>query len=182
MLKIALLDNDQSALFAQVDALYESAFPLHEKRHHAAKVRAFNHANYQLQAWFDEQQFVGMMGVWDFGDYRYIEHLAVNDRLRGQGYGKRMLNQFLQLSPQQSPQTILEIDPLTTEIAHKRLHFYQSLGFQVNDYPHSHPTYHENIADHELIVLSYPYRIDPQQYQRFFADLCHEVMADSTKM
>jgi len=178
MLKIMPLDDDKSALFARVDALYESAFPLHEKRNYAAKIRAFNHANYQQQAWFDGELFVGMIGMWDFGDYSYIEHLAVNDRLRGQGYGKRMLSQFLQ----QFPQTILEIDPLTTEIAHKRLHFYQSLGFQINHFPHFHPTYHEHLADHQLIVLSYPRQIDQQQYQRFLTDLCHEVMADSIQI
>lgn len=178
MLKIMTLDNDKSALFTQVDRLYENAFPLHEKRNHAAKVRAFNHANYQLQAWFDERQFVGMIGVWNFDDYSYIEHLAVNDRWRGQGYGKRMLSQFLQ----QSPQTILEIDPLSTEIAHKRLRFYQSLGFQINPFTHFHPAYHENIADHELIVLSYPRRLNQHQYHRFFADLCHEVMSDTTNV
>ncbi|MCS3433722.1 GNAT family N-acetyltransferase [Klebsiella sp. BIGb0407] len=178
MLKIIPLDSERTALFAQVDGLYESAFPLHEKRCHAAKIRALNHANYQLQAWFDAEMFIGMIGMWDFGDYRYIEHLAVNDTLRGQGYGKRMLNQFLL----QSPLTILEIDPLTTEIARKRLRFYQSLGFQVNHYSHTHPTYHENLADHQLIVLSYPQQIDSQQYQRFLNDLRHEVMADSTNV
>jgi len=178
MLKIIPLNGEDSALFAQVDALYESAFPLHEKRSLTAKIRALNHANYQLQAWFDGDLFVGMMGIWHFGDYFYIEHLAVNDTLRGQGYGKRMLNQFLE----QSPQTVLEIDPLTTEIARKRLHFYQSLGFQVNHYPHTHPTYHEHLADHQLIVLSHPRPIDPQQYKRFLTDLSHEVMADSTNV
>ena len=177
MLKTVALDNNKSTLFTQVDRLYESAFPLHEKRSQAAKRLAFDHVNYQLQAWLDEQQFVGMMGVWNFGDYSYIEHLAVNGLLRGQGYGKRMLNQFLQ----QTPQTILEIDPLTTEIAHKRQRFYQSLGFQVNPFTHYHPTYHNNIPDHELIVLSYPHQLDKPQYQRFLADLSHKVMADSTK-
>ncbi|VFS70414.1 Uncharacterised protein [Kluyvera cryocrescens] len=29
------------------------------------------------------------------------------------------------------------------------------------------PTYHAGIADHELIVLSYPQAIDAAQYQRF---------------
>ena len=177
MLKTVVLENDKSAFFTEVDRLYESAFPLHEKRDKAAKARAFSHAHYQLQAWFDEQQFIGMIGVWNFRDYSYIEHLAVNPLLRGQGYGKRMLSQFLQ----QSPQTILEIDPLTTEIAHKRLHFYQSLGFQVNPFVHHHPTYHAGMDDHELIVLSYPHQLESSQYQRFFADLCNEVMIDSTQ-
>lgn len=178
MLKIIPIDDETTSLFAQVDALYESAFPLHEKRSHAAKMRALNHANYQLQAWFDEEQFIGLIGMWAFADYCYIEHLAVNDKLRGRGYGKRMLSQFLQ----QAPRTVLEIDPLTTDVARNRLHFYQSLGFKVNHYPHTHPTYHENLADHQLIVLSYPHQIDQHQYQRFLTDLCDEVMAGSTKI
>lgn len=54
----------------------------------------------------------------------------------------------------QHPQTILEIDPLTTEIASRRLRFYQSLGFVENSYSHAHPSYHSEISDHELVVLS----------------------------
>jgi len=173
MLTIIPIESGKSALFATVDALYESAFPLHEKRDHAAKLRALSHPDYCLQAWFDGEQFVGLIGAWQFDGYAYIEHLAVNDKLRAQGYGKRMLHQFLQ----QSPRTLLEIDPLTTDIAHRRLRFYQAMGFQLNDYHHHHPTYHAQIADHELLVLSYPVKLNEQDYQRFFDDLCHQVMA-----
>lgn len=172
MLTIKRITDRSSPYFECVDELYESAFPRHEKRQPAAKISALSHPNYSLQAWFDGEQFVGMIGAWDFGDYAYIEHLAVNGQLRAQGYGKRMLSQFLRLYPQ----TILEIDPLTTEIAHKRLRFYQSLGFCENDYVHHHPTYHADIPDHQLIVLSYPQPIGDAQYGRFFDDLCRVVM------
>ena len=173
-LKMRPVDGTLPALLARVDALYETAFPLHEKRSLKAKNRALQAVNYQLQAWFEEAQFVGLIGVWHFEGYGYIEHLAVDDALRGQGYGKRMLRQFLE----QSPLTVLEIDPLTSDIARKRLCFYQSLGFKINHYPHFHPSYHENLTDHELIVLSYPCQLDQQQYRRFFNDLCCSVMAD----
>lgn len=173
MLTIKRITDRGSADFHRVDELYESAFPRHEKRQPAAKISALANPNYSLQAWFDGEQFVGMIGAWDFDDYAYIEHLAVNGLRRAQGYGKRMLSQFLQLYPQ----TILEIDPLTTEIAHKRLRFYQSLGFCENDYAHLHPTYHAGIPDHELIVLSYPQPIGKVRYQRFWDDLCCVVMA-----
>lgn len=174
LLKVQRVETASSPLFARIDALYESAFPLHEKRTPEAKRAALQAANYQLQAWFDEAQFVGLIGVWQFAGYSYIEHLAVDDLLRGQGYGKRMLDQFLR----QSPLTVLEIDPLTSETARKRLCFYHSLGFKINHYPHFHPSYHDSRADHELIVLSHPCQLDQQQYQRFFNDLCHSVMAN----
>lgn len=93
--------------------------------------------------------------------------------LRSQGYGKRLLGQILM----RAPITVLEIDPLTTEVAHKRLRFYEGMGFSANSWPHAHPTYHAGIADHELIVLSYPQAIDAAYYQRFNDDLRQIVMA-----
>ncbi len=73
------------------------------------------------------------------------EHLAIDDTLRSRGYGKQLLAQILT----RAPLTILEIDPLTTAIAHKRLRFYQSMGFHANPWAHHHPSYHQGIADRE---------------------------------
>lgn len=167
------LTSTQSPLFPRVDALYEQAFPWHEQRELAAKQSAINDTHYALEAWFDGEQFVGMSGTWAFDGYLYIEHLAVDSTLRSQGYGKRLLGRILA----RAPLTVLEIDPLTTEIAHKRLRFYEGMGFSANPWPHAHPTYHAGIADHELIVLSYPQAIDAAQYQRFNDELRQIVMA-----
>ncbi|MFK3707029.1 GNAT family N-acetyltransferase [Klebsiella sp. NPDC088457] len=159
--------------FTAVDALYDKAFPWHEQREPAAKRQALRDPRYLLEAWFDDGVFIGLSGCWQFAGYRYIEHLAIDDTLRSRGYGKRLLAGLLQ----RTPLTILEIDPLTTEIAHKRLRFYATMGFCANPWPHRHPTYHRGIADHELIVLSYPQAIDASQYRRFAGDLRQVVMA-----
>ena len=50
------------------------------------------------------------------------------------------------------------------------------MGFCANPWAHRHPTYHQGIADHELIVLSYPQPINEAQYQRFVQDLRLVVM------
>lgn len=173
MLTSVKLTTPESELFARVDALYTQAFPHHEQRDFAAKQRALNDPHYALEAWFDGEQFVGLSGLWTFNGYSYIEHLAVDASLRSQGYGKRLLGQLLA----SHPLMILEIDPLTTEIAHKRLRFYESMGFVANPYAHRHPTYHPGIEDHELIVLSCPQAIDEALYQRFNHDLRCVVMA-----
>ena len=172
MLTAKKITSTDSVLSPPLDALYTHAFPWHEQRELPAKQRALNSPHYALEAWFNGEQFIGMSGCWAFDGYVYIEHLAVDSSLRSQGYGKRLLGQILE----RAPKTILEIDPLTTEIAHKRLRFYEGMGFVANPWPHTHPTYHVGIADHELIVLSYPQSIDNAQYLRFNADLRHVVM------
>ncbi|WP_373240635.1 GNAT family N-acetyltransferase [Kluyvera ascorbata] len=172
MLTAKKITSTDSVLYPPLDALYTHAFPWHEQRELPAKQRALNSPHYALEAWFNGEQFIGMSGCWAFDGYVYIEHLAVDSSLRSQGYGKRLLGQILE----RAPKTILEIDPLTTEIAHKRLRFYEGMGFVANPWPHTHPTYHVGIADHELIVLSYPQSIDNAQYLRFNADLRHVVM------
>lgn len=50
------------------------------------------------------------------------------------------------------------------------------MGFHANAWAHRHPTYHQGIDDHELLVLSYPQPIDAAQYQQFARDLGREVM------
>ncbi len=162
MLTRQKLTHASGAHFSLVDNLYARAFPWHEQRDADAKRRALAHENYALDAWFDGDMFVGLSGCWTLDDYSYVEHLAIDDRLRAQGYGKRLLGQIMQ----RNTRTLLEIDPLTTDIAQKRLRFYQSMGFVANDFSHTHPTYHADIPDHELIVLSYPQALDERGYQR----------------
>ncbi|MEW5560313.1 GNAT family N-acetyltransferase [Enterobacter asburiae] len=174
MLTSEKLTHAEGERFSLVDNLYSHAFPWHEQREDVAKRQALAHPDYALEAWYDGDIFVGLSGTWRFGDYGYIEHLAIDDSLRGQGYGKRLLARLLA----RNPRTLLEIDPLTTDIAHKRLRFYQSMGFVANDYAHTHPSYHDGIADHELMVLSYPQPLAEEEYQRFRKDLRLVVMAE----
>lgn len=176
MLTNTTITSVDSALFQRLDALYTSAFPRHEQRQMSAKLAAIGNSHYALEAWFDAEQFVGLSGCWVFDDYLYVEHLAVDSSLRSQGYGKRLLGQILT----RAPVTILEIDPLTTEIARKRLRFYESMGFVANPWPHVHPAYHQEMPGHDLIVLSYPMALEAQAYQRFNDDLCQQVMKDVT--
>lgn len=111
--------------FAMLDALYARAFPWHEQRESEAKLQALSHPHYALEAWFDEDVFIGLSGCWQFAGYGYVEHLAIDDTLRSRGYGKQLLAQILT----RAPLTILEIDPLTSEIAHNDCAFISRWDF-----------------------------------------------------
>lgn len=172
MFSLTRIEKKDNPLYKSVDELYESAFPYHEKRDERAKQAALDNDSYYLTAWHHNNIFVGFIGYWQFKNYVYIEHLAIDPNLRSQGYGKKVLECFLA----QNPLTILEIDPLTTEIANRRLRFYQGLGFVENSYSHAHPSYHSEISDHELVVLSSKKVISNDQYVTFLNDLKNVVM------
>lgn len=172
MLNSERVTSTDSAHFPAIDALYGRAFRGTSSVKPRLSSQALDNPHYELEAWFDDGQFIGLSGCWRFADYRYVEHLAIDDTLRSRGYGKRLLAEILQ----RAPLTVLEIDPLTSEVAHKRLRFYETMGFCANPWAHRHPTYHQGIADHELIVLSYPQPINEAQYQRFVQDLRLVVM------
>ncbi|PLN98687.1 GNAT family N-acetyltransferase, partial [Klebsiella michiganensis] len=99
MLNSERVTSTDSAHFPALDALYGRAFPWHEQREAEAKQQALDNPHYELEAWFDDGQFIGLSGCWRFADYRYVEHLAIDDTLRSRGYGKRLLAEILQRAP-----------------------------------------------------------------------------------
>lgn len=172
MFSITRITNTDEKLYTLIDNLYASAFPYHEKREERAKHAALANPAYHLEAWQFDNTFVGFIGYWMFKHYAYIEHLAIEPSVRSRGFGKQILERFLATHPQ----TVLEIDPLTTDIAHRRLRFYQSLGFIQNDFAHHHPSYHAEMSDHKLIVLSSKQALSDEQYTTFCHDLRFVVM------
>lgn len=158
-----------------VNQLYDKAFPPYEQRSYQGRESILSHEDYYLYYFTDNNAFVGFIGSWKINDYFYIEHLAISDLLRGQGYGQKILKQFCH----DVGQVILEIDPVIDEVSRKRLSFYQHCGFQQNEYAHAHPSYYPENKPHELKVLSYPRAIDKQTYQRF-NQMLQTVVMDKT--
>lgn len=81
-----------------------------------------------------------------------------------------------QLMEEVKKTVVLEIDPLVSEVAKKRLTFYQKLGFKLCPYKHLHPAYRKAYAPHELLVLSSGSVLPPALYERFKNDLSAVVM------
>ena len=67
-----------------------------------------------------------------------VEHFAINARLRGKGYGSKLLDYFVRSLDKI---VLLEIDPITDNISEARLRFYQRCRFHENPHPHKHPVY-----------------------------------------
>ena len=148
------ITRKQDPLFSTFEQVYTASFPLFEQRTEAQQEQAFQSPNYS-------------------DTYVYIEHFAIHENFRGQGYGGLLLEDF---NKRLNKIILLEIDPITDEISSKRLKFYKKCGFFENRYNHFHPPYRNNYRGHALIILTTERQITEDEYIQFGFDLRNIVM------
>lgn len=167
------IDACTHPLYEEFRKLYRQSFPVFEQRTPPQQRDAFVHDAYRLLAYTENGLFLGFIACWELATCRYVEHLAVNDLLRGRGYGSRLLGDFVRAP---GKPVLLEIDPVTDDVSAARLRFYQKCGFVENPYAHRHPPYRAGCAPHLLVVLTSGRAISEEEYQRFDDDLRNVVM------
>lgn len=173
-MKITRITDVKDTQYSAFRRLYEQSFPIFEQRDDMQQAKAFDCADYHLDVYHERDDMVGFLAYWEFDNYLYIEHFAIHTRLRGQGYGQKLLPEFI---GQNAKYVILEIDPVCDEVTAARLRFYQKCGFCENPYSHVHPPYIEGRAGHRLSVLTSGRVISNEEYLRFGNDLDTIVMS-----
>ena len=78
-----------------------------------------------------------LMASWDFDDFVFFEHFAVDPACRSGGIGGQMLDALLARAHKPA---CLEVELPETEMAARRIGFYERHGFTVNaDYSYFQP-------------------------------------------
>lgn len=158
------ITTEKHKYFSDFWEIYNDSFPVYEKRNLNQQVEVFSKTNYFLNSFIDNNIVVAFLEFWDYPEFCFIEHFAVNKTYRSKGYGKILLDGFI--SSFKKP-IILEIDPITEEISAKRLKFYQSLGFIENNYEHYQPPYRNDENPVPLKILTHPVTISQELYNLF---------------
>lgn len=170
------INSSKHRLFHLFASLYQCSFPIFEQRTSQQQEEAFANPQYHLLGYEQDDVFIGFISYWELKSCIYIEHFAINTNLRRQGYGKRILTQFI---ADNNSTILLEIDPIIDKISLARLRFYQQIGFYQNTYRHAHPSYRKEYAPHNLIILTAKAPISAQTYDQFIEELHNTVMSFS---
>ena len=188
-IRLTDVNNDY---FKGVWAIYEQSFPIFEQRLLSDQEKAMQHEDFHFMAIVENQNVIAMMGYWDFQtakqlsptagvikgqQLQYVEHLAVHPSMRGRQIGTKVLNQLAE----KGKTIILEIDPPVDNISINRLHFYEKVGFKLNDYDHVHPPYRQGYHGHDLKILSYGQTISDETFKEFNHYLKNTVMQFAQK-
>lgn len=163
----------RSEEFEQVYHLMEQAFPNTERRLKKDQQQLFQKKEYRLAVCREEQANVcAFMSYWEFETFCFAEHFAVSEHLRGQKIGEKLFRQFLK---EHQNSVILEVEPPNTEIARRRIGFYQRMGCILNEFPYLQPPLQSGCPAIPLMIMSYPKAIEETSFFSYRDKLYHKV-------
>lgn len=142
------------------------AFPYEERRDECDEEKCFLKKEFNFCEIIDNDESVGLVVFWLFNKFLFIEHIAINKEIRSKGYGSKTID--LIKSKYNLP-IILEAEAPLTETQKKRIKFYENLGFKVNSYDYTQPSYH-NAESVPLLVLSFPKVLNENEFDEFFRE------------
>lgn len=148
--KITTADN---RLYAFMETLMKQSFPVDEYRD-LAELRRFADTNplFTVTVIFDGKEAVGFIGYWQLDDFVYIEHFAINPSMRNRNYGSRSLRQFC---TEAKRPVVLEVELPETELAKRRIGFYERNGFILWPDRYIQPAYKPESASLEMRIMAY---------------------------
>jgi ribosomal protein S18 acetylase RimI-like enzyme len=172
--KFQRVTNTDNSLFHSLWNLYEDAFPIMERRELFLQKIVLNQSSYHCDAILYKDELAGFILWWQFIDAIYIEHLAINNTLRGQGLGATMLGEFI---TNHQKTIILEVELPHSTINKRRIAFYERLGFKLNNHAHKQWPLRKAGDEVDLLVMSHPNQltnIDFLNFKKELEALCFE--------
>lgn len=148
------------------DLVYEkmtAAFPYEERRDLLDQKECLNNKFFKFSEIFDNETDVGFIALWDFPEFVFVEHIAIDEEVRSGGYGSKTIE--LVKETFKKP-IILEAEAPETEQQIKRIKFYDRLGFKINSYEYEQPSYHGGDGV-PLKILSFPELISKDEFDLF---------------
>lgn len=125
--------------FDQVFSIMERSFPTDEYRTYEEQKRLLSESAYHIYVADDpseQKQIAAFLAIWQFDDFVFVEHFATDPSVRGQGIGTAILREAARTF---SKQICLEVELPETELAKKRIAFYERNGFCLHAYPYVQP-------------------------------------------
>lgn len=170
-MRLERLSTNNAHLFDRAFNLYQSAFPVEERRDEVEQQRVLKKENYHFDLIMDQDNLVGVMLYWETEDFVYLEHFTTLPELRGRGFGKGAL----QLLKEKNKVILLEIEPPQDELTERRYSFYKRNQFVMNPYFHIQAKYHLGDEDLELKIMSYPRVLEKDEYRSFYEYMTREI-------
>ncbi len=155
--------------------LMVDSFPYEERRSRNDQEKVMQHPVYRLKDIRNaNQELVGFISYWLLPGFVFVEHFAVSEPLRCQGMGAQLLTEHC-LERYAGQPIILEVERPDTELAKRRIAFYERLGFIRNPYTYMQPSYHSDGDELPLLLMSYPTAIDYELFRKVRTHLYREV-------
>ncbi|MGL4332849.1 MAG: GNAT family N-acetyltransferase [Bacteroidales bacterium] len=139
MFELIQLKSANEPEFAPLMKLYTDAFPAEERRvieDLAELIGSEERMCFNIVKF--DNELAGLCVYWNFGDFYYLEHLAVYPEMRNNKIGQQVLNW---LSENLKGLHILEVEPAEDEMAIRRINYYKRNGYDIRKKDYTQPSY-----------------------------------------
>jgi ribosomal protein S18 acetylase RimI-like enzyme len=173
MITIRPINTSDKHFYQYTEELLISTFPFEERRDNQLQ-RDYSDYNRQFSnnIILNNDIPVGLLIYWDFYDFIFIEHFAVDPLKRSGGTGKTvitMLNELLQRP------IILEVELPKDENTRRRIGFYHRLGFTVCETNYLQPPYHPDGEFIPMYLMGHGFANFPKEFKQIKTTLYREV-------
>ncbi|MBQ9781950.1 MAG: GNAT family N-acetyltransferase [Clostridia bacterium] len=174
-MKLERLNENNKHFYNDAYSLYVNAFPLIERRDKLNHNIALTFNDYHFDFIIKDNNLIGIMLYWEDNDFIFLEHFAILNNLRNNGYGKMALN----LLKEKNKTIILEVEQPNDELTTRRLNFYKRNGFILTNHNHKQLKFRKNDQELTLKILSYPLPINSEEYNKFYNFLHSKVQSEN---
>ena len=167
---ISFIDVNEKTFNTVFDKM-KTAFPYEERRDYSDQKECLKNKYFNFFEIYDGDVAVGFTALWVFENFVFIEHIAIDEDKRGGGYGSKAIEL---IKESYNRPIILEAEAPVTDQQIKRIKFYNRLGFNVNSFNYTQPSYHggEGVP---LLILSYPNKLTDEEFEEFLKETRREV-------
>ncbi len=158
--------------FDIVYALLEESFPPDERRTYEGQKALLKDARYTVFTYEEDGKILAAMLTWNLDSALFLEHFAVFSKYRGMGLGARLL---ALLSEKAGRRICLEVEPPDTEIARRRIAFYERSGFSRNLFPYLQPSLSEGKNPVPLQIMTTGGALDEESFANIKKELYEKV-------
>lgn len=135
-----------------VERLMQESFPLDERRAEELQRQVTDsEERFRCLLITDGPFRVGLITLWSFPGFTYVEHLATSPDVRNKGYGKQIMEHLSSYVP---GLILLEVEPPEDEMSRRRIGFYERCGFTLHPYEYLQPPYHPDGAPFPLRIMT----------------------------
>lgn len=156
---LELLQKDE---FEQLYALMDDSFPKAEIRNFKGQRELLENPHYNVYVLKENSEILAFFAEWENESYRFIEHLAVNEKFRSQGLGSKTLQAYNALG---SKPVVLEVEPPEDDIQRRRVKFYERNGYHLSSYSYVQPVINEGYESVPLVMMTYPEPLDNEELE-----------------
>ncbi len=149
-------------VFGQFYELLKSSFLREEYRSFEGQKALIKKRIYEILFCFDAEKVIGAMSFWHLDDFIFIEHFAVDESVRGQGIGTKMLRKIRDYI---KGAVILEVELPYNEVNRKRIAFYERNSFCYNDFEYFQRPLNVGDEPLPLRIMSSPESLSAEKFE-----------------